>query len=101
VSASEGYRKRKAAKEEGIVEENTEPVTVIFVFNESTGKAELRAVKTGIQDDKYIQIASGVTENEEVITGPYDQVAHQLRAGAEVKKKSASDQDEKKSSEKE
>jgi HlyD family secretion protein len=101
VSASEGYRKRKAAKEEGIVEENTEPVTVIFVFNESTGKAELRAVKTGIQDDKYIQIASGVTENEEVITGPYDQVAHQLRAGAEVKKKSAMDQDEKKSSEKE
>lgn len=87
-SASEGYRKRQAAKEEGTVAEvNNEPVTVVFVFDESSGKAELRAVKTGIQDDKYIQVLSGINAGEEIITGPYDQVAHQLRTGNEVKKK--------------
>ncbi len=89
TSASEEYRKRKAAKDEGTAEENQEPLTVVFVLNETTGKAELRVVKTGIQDDKYIQIISGINENEGVITGPYDQVAHQLRSGAEVKKKTS------------
>jgi HlyD family secretion protein len=87
TSALEGYKKRQAAKEQGTEEVNGEPVTVVFVFNETSGKAELRAVKTGIQDDKFIQIMSGVNEGEEIITGPYDQVAHQLRTGHEVKRK--------------
>jgi HlyD family secretion protein len=87
-SAAEGYRKRQEAKEAGMAEsENNEPVTVVFVFDEASGTAVLRAVKTGIQDDKYIQVLSGVNAGDEIITGPYDQVAHQLRSGNEVKRK--------------
>jgi HlyD family secretion protein len=94
TSALEGYKKRQAAREEGTADVEGEPVTVVFVFNESSGKAELRAVKTGIQDDKFIQIISGVSEGEEIITGPYDQVAHQLRTGHEVKRKVNDDKKE-------
>ena len=42
-------------------------------------------VKTGIQDNDYIEIISGVTDNMEVITGPYGAVARTLRKGTKVK----------------
>ena len=42
-------------------------------------------VKTGIQDNDYIEITSGVTEGQEVITGPYGAVARSLRKGTKVK----------------
>ena len=42
-------------------------------------------VKTGIQDNDYIQITSGVSDGMEVITGPYSAVARTLRKGSKVK----------------
>jgi len=72
-----------------------EPFTVVFVRNQSTDVAEIRVVKTGIQDDKFIQITEGVADEEEIITGPYEVVAQSLKPGDKIKVKSASDNSEK------
>jgi len=64
-----------------------EPFTVVFVRNQTSDVAEIRVVKTGIQDDKFIQITEGVSENEEVITGPYEIVAQSLKPGDKIKVK--------------
>jgi len=61
-----------------------EPFSVVFVRNTTTEKAEIRVVKMGIQDDKYIQILDGISENEEVVTGPYEVVAQTLKPGEKL-----------------
>jgi len=71
-----------------------EPFTVVFVRNESRDVAEIRVVKTGIQDDKFIQITEGIAENEEVITGPYETVAQSLKPGDKIKLKTSADNTE-------
>lgn len=57
------------------------------VFVEKNGKAELRVVKTGIQDDKNIVITSGLKPGETVITGPYRIVTDELESGKTVNSK--------------
>ncbi len=56
----------------------------VFVLSE--GKALIRPVKTGIQDNKNIQIISGLKKDEEVITGPYSAVSKSLHNKSEVLK---------------
>jgi HlyD family secretion protein len=74
--------------------EETEPFTVLFVMNETSGKAEIRVVETGIQSDKYIQIKKGILEGDKVITGPYELVSHKLKPGDKVIKKSDKKEEE-------
>jgi HlyD family secretion protein len=50
-----------------------------YVFIYEGEKAKMREVKTGIQDNTYIQILEGLQENEEVITGPYSAVSKTLK----------------------
>ncbi len=56
-----------------------------YVFTIKDGKAVMIEVKTGIQDNDYIEIVSGFTNDMEVITGPYSAVARTLRKGTKVK----------------
>ena len=46
----------------------------------------MRQVKTGIQDDKMIQIISGITVGDEIVTGPYSAISKTLKGGEKVKK---------------
>lgn len=55
------------------------------VFVNSNGVAKLRVVKTGIQDDTNIEIASGLKKGEEIITGPYTMVSKELMSNDKVK----------------
>lgn len=57
---------------------------VVFIMVD--GKAKKLKVKTGIQDNNYIEIKEGVKDGEEVISGPYSAVAKQLKEGMEVQK---------------
>lgn len=61
----------------------SERFEAVYVKNE--GVAELRVVKTGIQDDSNIEILSGLKEGETVITGPYNTVTKSLKNGDKVK----------------
>lgn len=54
------------------------------VFVEENGKAVLKVVKTGIQDDSNIEIQSGLDKGEVIITGPYNTVTKKLESGDKV-----------------
>jgi HlyD family secretion protein len=62
----------------------TEPKEVVFVYN--NGKAKTTLVKTGIQDNNYIEIISGLSENEDVVTAPYNIITKKLKDGSSLKK---------------
>ncbi|GMT46140.1 MAG: RND transporter [bacterium] len=57
-----------------------------YVFLYQNGIARLQKVKTGIQDNMYIEIKKGVKEGQEVITAPYRLVSKTLKNGEKVKK---------------
>ncbi len=69
-------------KEEAQTEEAKEIDEYVFVFRD--GKAKMLAVKSGIQDNTYIQIVEGLSEDDEVITGPYRAVSRSLENGEAV-----------------
>ncbi len=56
------------------------------VFLYIDGKAVKRDVKTGVQDNTYIEILSGLKGDEEIITAPYSAVSKTIKDGDEVKK---------------
>ncbi len=62
--------------------DDKDPITVVFSVDGELATA--RAVETGIQDDMYIEILSGLKEGENVVSGPYDLVSKQLQAGDKV-----------------
>ena len=49
------------------------------VFIHKYGKALIKSVETGIQDDQNIEIISGLNEGDEVIKSPYSAVSKKLR----------------------
>ena len=49
------------------------------VFIHKNGKALIKSVETGIQDDQNIEIISGLKEGDEVIRAPYSAVSKKLR----------------------
>lgn len=57
---------------------------IVFVYEDE--KVKSVKVKTGIQDDKYIEITEGLTEGQEVVTGPYRAISRTLKDGDRVKK---------------
>ncbi len=57
-----------------------------YVFLYQKGIAKLQKVKTGIQNNMYIEIKKGVKEGQEVITAPYRLVSKTLKNGEKVKK---------------
>lgn len=58
---------------------DSEPKEVVFVIE--NGKAKMKYVETGIQNDTYIQILDGLKKNEQLIVGPYDLVSKDLNDG--------------------
>jgi HlyD family secretion protein len=50
-----------------------------YVFMNKDGKAFMQEVKTGVQDNTYIEITKGVEEGQEVITGPYRAISKRLK----------------------
>ena len=57
----------------------------VFIFNE--GVASLAWVKTGVQDNDYIEIKEGLESGAKVITGPYSAVSKKLKNESLVKEK--------------
>ncbi len=77
--------KAKKKEEKAESSEIAEPFTVVFIANEANGTAELRVVETGVQDNKYITIKSGVNEGEKVVTDPYDIISLTLKNKDKIK----------------
>ena len=49
---------------------------VVFVVSE--GKARWKSVKTGIQDNTYIEITEGLDPEDEIVVAPYSAISRQL-----------------------
>jgi HlyD family secretion protein len=64
-------------------EEEKEIKEIVFVITGDT--VAVREVKTGIQDNDYIEIASGVQEGEMVVSGPYSAIARKLKSGSRIR----------------
>lgn len=94
-TSSVGTSRRTAKKEEKTEDAELQPETESttqapkglpqeYVFVVVDGKARLRAVKTGIQDNTNIQITEGLQTGEKVIAGPYRAVSRTLKNGNKV-----------------
>jgi len=75
-------------------DKNEEMDEVVFSMNADTAVKHI--VTTGIQDDDYIEILSGLDEGQKIISGPYSVVSRTLESGTEVREKEEED-DKKKS----
>ena len=61
-----------------------EKIECVFIYVDGTVK--LQKVKTGIQDNSYIEILNGLEESQEIISGPYSAISKRLKDGKEVEK---------------
>lgn len=57
---------------------------VVFVYDPAQKQVYIRDVTTGIQDNSYIQITSGIREGEEVVVAPYGTIARILKDKSKV-----------------
>ncbi|MBK8429172.1 MAG: efflux RND transporter periplasmic adaptor subunit [Lewinellaceae bacterium] len=78
VNKEEGANPQKVEKEKDL--DNIKEI--VFVVTGDT--VAMREVKTGIQDNDYIEILSGIQEGEKVVTGPYAAIARKLKGGSRV-----------------
>jgi len=65
---------------------DTEGKAQEYVFLYVDGKVKKQKVKTGIQDNTYIEIVEGLTEKQEIVTGPYKAISKTLSDSSKVKK---------------
>jgi len=63
---------------------DTELDEIVFIYDK--GKAKVAVVKTGVQDNEYIEIKEGLEETQEIITAPYNAVSRILKDGSELDK---------------
>jgi len=59
------------------------PKEVVFLTD--NGKAKIIVVETGISDDNYLEIKSGLSEGDEVISGSYRAISRELEDGSIVR----------------
>lgn len=80
MTALERIRMKKELKEN-----NEEEADFLVVFKyEEGGKASIQVVETGIQDNRYIHVKSGLAEGDKIISGPYTLVSRSLKDGDNV-----------------
>ncbi len=71
-------------EDEAVTNEDEELLEIVFVYKDE--KAVMQTVKTGIQDNMYIEIIEGLENEQEIIVGPYRAVSKKLKNRDEVKK---------------
>ena len=87
--ADNNDKKPKKDEEEGNQSEKEEKKSneaiqeIVFVVVGDT--VAVREVKTGIQDNDYIEVVSGLQEGETVVTGPYSAIARKLKGGTRIR----------------
>jgi HlyD family secretion protein len=74
---------RNKSEKESVSDSKTKITEYVFVVDGE--KASIREVKTGVQDNTYIEILEGINEGDEIITGPYRVVSKSLRNGDVIK----------------
>ena len=93
----EEKEKDKKAEAKEVSQKNNDDIKeIVFVVVGDT--VAVREVKTGIQDNDYIEVLSGLQADETVVTGPYSAIARKLKSGSRItitEKKKGEDKNEK------
>ena len=71
-------------RQEKAVQRGEREKVMKVVFLKKGGKAQSVKVTTGISDDTYMEIKSGVQPGDEVISGSYNAISRKLKDGAKV-----------------
>ena len=79
-------------KGEGKAEDNN--LEVIFTVDSTADTVKMIPVKTGLQDDTYIEVLSGINDGEEIVIGPYSAISRKLKNGSEISTEKAEDKKE-------
>jgi HlyD family secretion protein len=64
-------------------EANSDHIEIIYLYNK--GKVREQAIKTGIQDDFFIEVIDSLKEGDIIVSGPYSVVSKSLKDGKEVR----------------
>ncbi len=75
-------RAEMVSSDNEIKKNNDSPDEVVFVIDD--GEARYKKVTTGIQDDEFIAIRSGLMGQEQIITGPFSAISRILKNGDPV-----------------
>jgi HlyD family secretion protein len=83
---SRGEKSKGSEGAEGEAEDiktaSGEPVEIVFVV--ADGKAVAVKVETGIQDNEYIEVKTGLDDSQQVVTAPYRAISKKLKPGDEI-----------------
>lgn len=82
-SKKKEYNKKAGNEEE--VTNGKEAMLKEYVFVQQGDSVVMKEVKTGIQDDEYIQIVSGIKQGEKVVSAPYEAISKKLKSGSKIK----------------
>lgn len=86
MNAKTGFQKEGEPKVESAstVAKNDKPKEIVFITKGDSAK--IVEVKTGIQDNQFIEITEGLTGDEEVVTAPYSAISRKLKDKMLIKK---------------
>ncbi|MFK7979648.1 MAG: HlyD family secretion protein [Saprospiraceae bacterium] len=88
VTTREAEKEGSSSSDEELIKE------VIFATVDGADSVKMIEVKTGIQDDTYIQVTAGLEGSEEIVVGPYSAVSKKLESGKDITKKKDKDKKE-------
>ena len=77
-----------------------EVMEVVFIYMPGD-TVLMRTVETGIQDNDYIQIKSGIAEGDDIVIGPFSAVSKVLKQGDKVVRGEKKEKDNDESDDKE
>jgi HlyD family secretion protein len=80
----EARDKQKAKGDETAEIQGLEDLEEVVFVVEAGGKVKKIPVRTGIQDNDYIEILSGVSEGMQVVSAPYNTISKTLKEGTQV-----------------
>ncbi len=75
-------------------DEDDEIQEIVFLY-EGADTVSTRVVTTGIQDDDYIQVKTGLAEGDKLVVGPYSAISRKLEEGSEVYEKEEKEEKDK------
>ncbi len=86
MNAKTGFQKEGEQKVENTttVAKNDKPKEIVFITKGDSAK--IVEVKTGIQDNQFIEITEGLNGDEEVVTAPYSAISRKLKDKMLIKK---------------
>ncbi|MCP3928165.1 MAG: biotin/lipoyl-binding protein [Bacteroidetes bacterium] len=85
VTTREDDKKKKDDKEAEKEEVDDDEIKeIVFVIPAEADTVKQVEIKTGIQDDTYIQVLEGLEEGAEIVVGPYTAISRKLKEGAQI-----------------